>query len=88
MCLHACWNQAPREKPLLVSDPITVDRLSPRITRAEERSNPTPASLAEHEKELIELHLRQSEGNRTRAARSLGISREGLRKKMKRLGLA
>jgi len=67
--------------------PITVDRLSQRIVRVEEASSPTPASLAEHEKELIELHLRQSKGNRTRAALSLGISREGLRKKMKRLGL-
>ena len=68
--------------------PITVDRLSPRMLRVEETASPTPASLAEHEKELIELHLRQSKGNRTRAAQSLGISREGLRKKMKRLGLA
>ncbi len=69
-------------------DPITVDRLSPRVTRARESASPTPASLVEHEKELIELHLRLAKGNRTRAAQSLGISREGLRKKMKRLGLA
>lgn len=68
--------------------PITVDRLSPRLVRADARPVPTPASLAEHEKELIELHLRKSKGNRTRAAESLGISREGLRKKMIRLGLA
>lgn len=67
--------------------PITVDRLSQRLVRVEETASPTPASLAEHEKELIELHLRQAKGNRTRAAQSLGISREGLRKKMKRLGL-
>ncbi len=69
-------------------EPLTVDRLSPRLTRAKKSASPTPASLAEHEKELIELHLRLSKGNRTRAAQSLGISREGLRKKMKRLGLA
>ena len=69
-------------------EPFTVDRLSPRLTRARESASPTPASLAEHEKELIELHLRLTKGNRTRAAQSLGISREGLRKKMKRLGLA
>ena len=68
--------------------PVTVDRLSPRITRSEEVAERTaPASLAEQEKELIELHLRLSGGNRTRAAQSLGISREGLRKKMKRLKL-
>ncbi|MCP3964602.1 MAG: sigma-54-dependent Fis family transcriptional regulator [bacterium] len=69
-------------------EPLTVDRLSQRIIRSEEIARPTPASLAEHEKELIELHLRLAKGNRTHAAQSLGISREGLRKKMKRLGLA
>ena len=64
--------------------PVTVDRLSPRVTRSNGTSS-SPLSLAEHERELIELHLRLSGGNRTRAAQSLGISREGLRKKMKRL---
>ena len=69
--------------------PITVDRLSPRILRSREEELPSsPASLAEQEKELIELHLRLAGGNRTHAAQSLGISREGLRKKMKRLKLA
>ena len=37
--------------------------------------------------EQIEQHLRVAGGNRSAAARSLGISREGLRLKMKRLGL-
>lgn len=37
--------------------PVTVDRLSPRITRSEGTSN-SPISLAEQERELIELHLR------------------------------
>lgn len=40
------------------------------------------------ERQLIENHLRSSEGNKSQAARSLGISREGLRKKMKRLGMS
>lgn len=44
-------------------------------------------SLEDHQKEAILRHLRLSGGNKTRAAQSLGISREGLRKKMKRLGL-
>ncbi len=46
-----------------------------------------PTSLAEHEKELIEHTLRAEGYNKTRAAKRLGISREGLRKKMKRLGM-
>ena len=68
--------------------PLTVDRLSPRITRATQKESNQPMSLAEQEKELIELHLKLSGGNRTHTAQSLGISREGLRKKMKRLGLS
>ncbi|MEM6794647.1 MAG: sigma-54-dependent Fis family transcriptional regulator [Acidobacteriota bacterium] len=69
--------------------PLTVDRLSQRIQRSERVAHRphAPISLADQEKELIELHLRLTGGNRTRAAQSLGISREGLRKKMKRLGL-
>ncbi len=67
--------------------PVTVDRLSPRIVRTNGAKPSSLASLAEHEKEIIELHLRQAGGNRTHAARSLGISREGLRKKMIRLNL-
>ncbi len=82
-------NEAKRLVAVTPADePITVDRLSPRLTRKQDTASPTPASLAEHEKELIELHLRLAKGNRTHAAQSLGISREGLRKKMKRLGLA
>ncbi|MEL7059320.1 MAG: sigma-54 dependent transcriptional regulator [Acidobacteriota bacterium] len=68
--------------------PLTVDRLSPRLTRASAKAPTAPQSLAEQEKELIELHLRLAGGNRTKTAQSLGISREGLRKKMKRLGLS
>lgn len=68
--------------------PLTVDRLSPRITRESEKEKEQPLSLEEQEKELIELHLKLAGGNRTHTAQSLGISREGLRKKMKRLGLS
>lgn len=44
-------------------------------------------SLDSAEKELIARALEQSRGNKSSAARMLGISREGLRKKLKRLGL-
>ncbi len=39
------------------------------------------------EMEAIQDALRRFSGNRTRAARELGLSRQGLRKKMLRLGL-
>lgn len=43
------------------------------------------SSLSEHEKKLIQRALEATDGNKTQAAKMLGISREGLRKKMKRL---
>ncbi len=66
--------------------PLTVDSLSRRILAA--RLEKAPGSLADQEKELIELHLRLAAGNRTHAAKSLGVSREGLRQKMLRYGLS
>lgn len=67
--------------------PLTVESLSKRITGGKGGKVEEPPSLEEQEKELIELHLRLTGGNRTHAAKSLGISREGLRKKMKRLDI-
>jgi two-component system response regulator HupR/HoxA len=43
---------------------------------------------AEVEKSVVAEALARYGGNRTRAARSLGLSRQGLTKKMKRLGLS
>jgi len=68
--------------------PLTVDRLSSALVRSGEKVRSGLTSLAEQQKELVELHLRLSGGNRTRAAESLGVSREGLRKMMKRFGLS
>ncbi len=47
-----------------------------------------PMSLAEMERRLIQIVLTNADGNRTKTAEILGISREGLRTKMKRLGIA
>jgi two-component system response regulator HydG len=47
-----------------------------------------PMPLAEMEKQLILSVLEHTGGNRTRAAEILGISREGLRTKMQRLGIS
>jgi DNA-binding NtrC family response regulator len=44
------------------------------------------AAVAELEKRLIEEALRSTEGNQQRAARQLGLSRQGLINKMKRYG--
>ncbi len=69
---------------------IPEDALSPRI-RMEGAAAPAkdlgPMSLAEMERQLIRTALQHTQGNRTRAAQVLGISREGLRTKMLRLGI-
>jgi transcriptional regulator with GAF, ATPase, and Fis domain len=69
-------------------EPITAERLSSRIsTDAGPVLPERRRALAERERELVELHLRRAGGNRTQAARTLGLTREGLRKTMKRLGM-
>jgi len=50
--------------------------------------DPALLTLAEVERRHIELVLRAQEGNITSAARVLGITRQGLHKKLKRHGLA
>jgi Nif-specific regulatory protein len=39
------------------------------------------------ERELVLSALREHAGNKTQAAKSLGITREGLHKKLKQLGI-
>ncbi len=68
--------------------PLTEENLSKRVTACGGTSSMPLASLAEMERRQIELHLLEAGGNRTRAAQSLGLSREGLRKKMKRYQLS
>ncbi|MCL1916671.1 MAG: sigma-54 dependent transcriptional regulator [Desulfovibrionaceae bacterium] len=51
-------------------------------------AEPVEPSLLEVERKLVQRALKACEGNKTHAAKRLGLSREGLRKKLKRLGLA
>ena len=48
---------------------------------------PEGLTLKDMETELIINTLKQSQGNKTQAARMLGISRKGLYEKMQRLGI-
>jgi transcriptional regulator with GAF, ATPase, and Fis domain len=68
--------------------PLSAERLSRRILQSASIEPVRPGSLQDQERELIERHLDAAGGNRTHAARALGISRDGLRKKMQRLGLS
>jgi transcriptional regulator with GAF, ATPase, and Fis domain len=64
------------------------DRIARRKTAAQKDADIEPMSLAEMEKRLIVAVLQRTDGNRTHAAEILGISREGLRTKMLKLGLS
>jgi len=77
----------------LADVPCDADSLNERI-RSRGNGQPAtlsqatpfaPMSLQEMEKRLISCVLEHTEGNRTRAAEILGISREGLRTKLQRL---
>lgn len=71
---------------------ITTAMLSPRIRlhRASEgeRASELQRRLADVEVEMIREALDRSGGNKSRAALHLGVSRQGLYKKMARLGLS
>ena len=81
-------NEVERAVALCSSDVIGVHDLSDELKGAGMNSPHIPlATVSDTEKTLIVQTLTESGGNKSKAARSLGISREGLRKKMKRLGL-
>jgi transcriptional regulator with GAF, ATPase, and Fis domain len=78
---------------LLGSEALSERIVNPRAAAASAGPAPVagglpPMSLAEMEKRLIVSALAHTAGNRTRAAELLGISREGLRTKMQRLGIS
>jgi Nif-specific regulatory protein len=73
---------------------ITPDLLSPRVRQVEgmiERIRPTKGTLKEMmdqlERWLLIEALREHQNNKTKAAQALGITREGLHKKLRAFGL-
>lgn len=64
------------------------DRIAGRRPASPREAEIEPMSLAEMEKRVILSVLRYTSNNRTHAAEVLGISREGLRTKMQKLGLS
>ena len=76
--------------------PVDVTHLAKEIREADDMEDTPEAAgslrlderLAELERRLIQEALERSQGNRTRAAGLLGISRNGLAIKMARLGLS
>ncbi len=72
---------------------IRVSHLSPSVhstlsdATADGLDLTLPQSVAKLEKQMITKVMEQVDSNRTHAARTLGITRQGLLKKIKRLGL-
>jgi len=68
---------------------ITPDDLtiSPPASRADAADGPAEGSLAGSEKREIARALKAFEGNRSQAARHLGISRKTLREKIRKYGI-
>ncbi len=78
-------NEIERAAILASTQKITINDLSegPRCSGSEAPSK-VGLSVRTHEKELIKEALASTKGNKSEAARLLGVSREGLRKMMKR----
>ncbi|MDD5169420.1 MAG: helix-turn-helix domain-containing protein, partial [Syntrophales bacterium] len=82
-------NEVERAVALATTDMIMVDDLRDSIRNEQSGSLriENASSLKETECNLILKTLETTGGNRSEAARIIGLSREGLRKKMKRYGL-
>jgi DNA-binding NtrC family response regulator len=96
-------NEMERLAALTVGDEVEASDLSRRIVEGNGTPAAAPAALpalppdsfpifsdgmiAKAEKQAVEEALAASGGNKTHAAQMLGITREGLRKKLKRMGI-
>lgn len=92
-------NEMKRAASLTPGKVVGVEDLSPRVLAAEavqtflhrqedEKAAPVevlPLNLQEAENALIRRALREADGRKSRAAELLGITREGLRKKLQRM---
>ncbi|WP_461211065.1 sigma-54 interaction domain-containing protein [Desulfocurvus sp. DL9XJH121] len=83
-------NEMERAAVLTLGAEVMEEDLSARVRGGGSGPGETPASLRleDNEKHLISRALERTDGNKTRAAELLGITREGLRKKLLRYGMS
>jgi transcriptional regulator with PAS, ATPase and Fis domain len=87
-------NEIVRSVAVSGEEPVDVEHLSARVRLGRTDGAPTAGRptlrdiAAEVERGAVAEALARYGGNRTRAAKSLGLSRQGLTKKMRRLGLS
>lgn len=79
-------NEVERAVALTATDTITPEDLRDHV-RSKPVAAPAP-SLKDTERDLILKTMKVTKGNRSEAAKLMGMSREGLRKKMKRFGIS
>jgi transcriptional regulator with PAS, ATPase and Fis domain len=81
-----------RRALVLADDTILPEHLTPEISARGEAKSVDELNLRQRvdalEVELVRIALRRTEGNQTRAAELLGVSRFGLQKMMKRLEIS
>jgi DNA-binding NtrC family response regulator len=81
-----------RRALVLADDLIVPEQLSPEVCGRPEQRPGDELNLRQRldalEVELVTIALRRTEGNQTRAAELLGLSRFGLQKMMKRLEIS
>ena len=70
-----------------LSEAVRDDRSEVEPT-FDDAGRPLDAALADYEKKLIIAALGENGNNQVRTAEALGLSRQGLIKKMKRLGVS
>jgi len=85
-------NEIERAVALTCSDTITMEDFSEQVlghfSRESFKAIPAIDNLREMEIATIKKVMSDVKGNKTEAARRLGLSREGLRKKLKRYGIS
>jgi transcriptional regulator with GAF, ATPase, and Fis domain len=81
-----------RRAIVLADENITPEHLTPAVTSRGEAKSIDELNLRQRvdalEVELVRIALRRTDGNQTRAAELLGVSRFGLQKMMKRLEIS
>jgi DNA-binding NtrC family response regulator len=84
-------NEVERACALSAGGMIDVTDLSEKLRPGSAAARPQGDTLADavasFERQVIEQAIAESGGNKSDTARKLGLSREGLRKKMKRYGM-
>jgi DNA-binding NtrC family response regulator len=84
-------NEVDRAVALACTDSVTLGDLSEEVrnffSSRQVSKAVNAASLKENEIQIIRNILQETGGNRSEAARCLGLSREGLRKKLKRYAI-